>query len=445
MFFAEFLYSYILPAMLVFTGLLLSFRTGFLQFRAFREMFRATVGGMFAKSDKSSSVTPFQTLCTALSATVGTGNIAGVAFAVSMGGPGAVFWMWVAAFIGMITKYTEAALGVYFRKKTHTGNIGGAMYYLKYGVGAKKGLKRTGELLAVLFSLSTIAASFGIGNMSQSAVVKDSIVVLSGDNCSDFTAIGIGIILMLCACPVILGGAGKILKANEKLVPFMALFYIAGASAVIILRYQNIIPAFISIFKGAFCQGSVSGGVSGYAISLGLRRGIFSNEAGLGSAASVYAKSDCDNPYEQGLWGMLEVFIDTIVICTLTALAILTTSSSGEGGGMALAVSAFSSVFGRYGGLFVSVSLVLFAYSSILGWSFYGCAAWSFLFGEKSVIIYKILFTSAIVIGCITDIAVIMGLSDLFNCFMAIPNLTGLIILSGNNLPIFGNSIKKER
>ena len=408
-------------------------------------MFKTTVGGMFAKSDKSSSVTPFQTLCTALSATVGTGNIAGVAFAVSIGGAGAVFWMWIAAFIGMITKFTEAALGVYFREKTPAGNIGGAMYYLKYGVGAKKGLKRTGELLAVLFSLSTVAASFGIGNMSQSAVIKDSIFVLWGDNFSDFTAIGIGIILMLAACPVILGGAGKILKANEKLVPFMALFYIAGASVVILLRYQNIIPAFISIFKGAFCSGSVSGGVAGYGISLGLRRGIFSNEAGLGSAASVYAKSDCDNPYEQGLWGMFEVFVDTIVICTLTALAILTTASASEGGGMALAVSAFSSVFGRYGGLFVSAALVLFAYSSILGWSFYGCSAWSFLFGEKSVIVYKILFILAIVIGCVIDTYVIMGLSDLFNCCMALPNLTGLIILSANNLPIFENGIKKER
>lgn len=389
------------------------------------------------------AVSPFQALCTALSATIGTGNIAGVAYAIAMGGAGAVFWMWVAAFIGMITKYAESVLAVTYRVQTADGYRGGAMYYLKYGLAERFGLKRTGAALACLFSAATVAASFGIGNLSQVAAIRDSVLAAAGAPEGTRGLLIAGIVMCAVAF-VILGGAERIAKANERLVPFMAALYIGGALVILLVHADRVLPAFGRIFREAFSLRSAAGGAGGMllarGLTFGLRRGIFSNEAGLGSSATVHAASAETDPAKQGLWGMFEVFFDTGVICTVTALVILTAcdaavidaAGGAEDGGFSLAVYAFSDVFGCFGGVFIAAAVTLFAFSSLLGWSFYGVRAWEFLFGGRGVGWYRMLFVAAVFFGAFLGTADILRLSDIFNGLMALPNLAGVLLLSGS-------------
>ncbi|MGN1120774.1 MAG: alanine/glycine:cation symporter family protein [Eubacteriales bacterium] len=440
--------------LLIFTGVLLTLRTGGYQFRAFFPMLRHTVGslhvhtsahppantGRSPSAQPADTVSPFQSLCTALSATIGTGNIVGVAYAIVMGGPGAVFWMWVASFLGMILKYAESVLGVYYRVSKDGRLRGGAMYYIERGFAERLHRPKLGRALALLFSAATVAASFGMGNMSQVAAIKESVFAAIHAP-HDAGGLWIGAGVALAAALVLLGGAGRIARANERLVPFMALFYTAGCMVILAVHADRLLPALCAIFGGAFRWNAAAGGVGGFTLAKaagwGFKRGIFSNEAGLGSSAAVHAASCETVPARQGLWGLFEVFVDTGVICTLTALVLLTTgvadSSAGisENAGLSLAVSAFADVFGAFGAGFIALSVTLFAFSSILGWSFYGVRAWEYLFGTKTCALYLFLFAAAAIPGALLRAESILRVSDIFNGFMALPNLAGLLCLTG--------------
>ena len=441
--------------LLIGTGILMTILTGFFQFTHFGYTMKKTIGRLFdkrtTKSRDRNSISQFQALCTALSATIGTGNIAGVAYAITMGGPGAVFWMWIAAVVGMMTNYSENVLGIFYRRRNREQEwSGGAMYYLRDGLGARKGCRAVGGVLAVLFSFFAMVASFGIGNMGQISTIRESVLTvaadLSGDAAMASSRIGgliIGAALMIVAALVIIGGLKRIAETNERIVPFMAVFYILGCLVIVVMNAGQIIPAFGAIFRGAFSFKSAAGGVGGAvianAMTWGFKRGVFSNEAGLGSSVMVHSTSDVKEPVTQGLWGIFEVFVDTIVVCTMTALVILTsgvvnleTGASISGvTKLGLATEAFSRNFGSFGGIFIALAVTLFAFSTCLGWSFYGKKSWEFLFGTKSTMIYKILFLAAILLSSVLDTALAIDLSDTFNGLMAIPNLIGVIALSG--------------
>lgn len=449
--------------LLIGTGVIMTFRSRFFQFSHFGHAMAQTVGSLFKKKDSkengdNKSISQFQALCTALSATIGTGNIAGIAYAITMGGPGAVFWMWVAAIVGMMTHFSENVLGIYYRRRNERGEwCGGAMYYLRDGLGSKKYCKTLGKVLAVLFSIFAVFASFGIGNMGQVVSIKESVLnvfSITGNTTTD--SLILGAIVMVVAALVILGGLSRIAKANEKLVPFMAIFYIIGSVAIIIMNYDMVIPAFGSIFSNAFSMEAAAGGAGGVlikqAITWGFKRGVFSNEAGLGSSVMVHSTANVKEPVTQGLWGIFEVFFDTIIVCTLTALIILTsgvvdinTSVSVSGATkLGLATEAFSNSFGSFGGIFMAIAVTLFAFSTVLGWSFYGTKAWEYLFGAKSTIIYKIIFIGVILAGSTLSADLVIDLSDTFNGLMAIPNLIGVLTLSGTVMAITKN-YKKRR
>lgn len=445
------------------TGVLMTIMTKGFQFTHFGHAMKETVLSMFKKKDilknnDKNSISQFQALCTALSATIGTGNIAGIAIAITMGGTGAIFWMWVAALFGMMTNYSENVLGIYFRRKNKDGEwCGGAMYYISQGLGSKKGCKNIGKVLAILFSIFAIFASFGIGNMGQVASIKDSITnVVSVSDDPKINGLIIGIVVAIVAALVIIGGLTRIAKANERIVPFMAGFYIAGSLAIVIMNADMVGPAFVSIFKHAFTAPALFGGTTGafikQAITWGFKRGVFSNEAGLGSSVMVHSASNVKEPVTQGLWGIFEVFFDTIIVCTLTALLILTTgivdletgaSISGKSK-LALATEAFTNSLGSFGGVFVAVAVTLFAFSTVLGWSYYGTKAWEYLFGTKSVLFYKIIFIGIIVVGSALEVDLVIDLSDTFNGLMAIPNLIGVIALSGTVMAITNNYVKRR-
>ncbi len=450
--------------LLIGTGVVMTILTKFFQFTHFGHMMKQTMGSLFKKKDilKSESkkeLSQFQALCTALSATIGTGNIAGIAYAITMGGPGAVFWMWIAAIVGMMTSFSEKVLGIFYRRKNESGEwCGGAMYYLRDGLGSKRGMKHIGKTLAVLFSVFTIFASFGIGNMGQVVSITESVTSVfsfTGGNVKT-DALIIGIIIMIVAFMVIIGGISRIAGANERIVPFMALFYIIGSIVIVIMNYNMVIPAFASIFKNAFSVKAAAGGVGGavimQAVQWGFKRGVFSNEAGLGSSVMVHSASNVKEPVVQGLWGIFEVFLDTIVVCTLTALVVLTsgvvdleTGASISGATkLGLAAEAFTANFGAFGGIFIAVAITLFAFSTVLGWSFYGTKAWEFLFGTKSTFIYKIVFVGMIVICSTLDATVAIDLSDTFNGLMAIPNLIGVLMLSPVVVKITKNYIERR-
>ena len=388
--------------LLIGTGVLMTVLTGFFQFTHFGHSMKETVGSLFKKKDilkteDEHSISQFQALCTALSATIGTGNISGIAYAITMGGPGAVFWMWVAAIVGMMTNYSENVLGIYFRRRNERGEwCGGAMYYLRDGLGSKKGCAGIGKVLAVLFSLFAVFASFGIGNMGQVASIKESVlnvVRFTGKDTTD--GLIIGAVIVAVAALVIIGGITRIARANERIVPFMAVFYIVGSLVIILSNAGMVIPAFGAIFKGAFSMRAAAGGIGGavikQAITWGFKRGVFSNEAGLGSSVMVHSASNVKEPVTQGLWGIFEVFFDTILVCTMTALLILTsgivdleTGASLSGATkLGLATEAFTAQFGTFGGIFIAVAVTLFAFSTVLGWSFYGTKAWEYLFGKS--------------------------------------------------------------
>ncbi|WP_192929587.1 alanine/glycine:cation symporter family protein [Alkaliphilus serpentinus] len=413
--------------LLVGTGIYYSFRTNFLQVRRFGFTMKETLMKIFEKPEASEEgdITPFQALSTALAATIGTGNIAGVATAIALGGPGAIFWMWVSAFFGMLTKFAEVVLAIQYREKNKEGSfVGGPMYYIEKGLGMK--------WLAVLFSIFGGIAAFGIGNMVQSNSVAAAL-----ETTFKIDPLITGIVLAVAAGLVILGGLKRIASVTERLVPIMAVFYIIGALVILLLNISGIPNAFALIFKHAFTPAAAGGGFAGATIMMAMRygvaRGVFSNEAGLGSAPIAHAAAKTDHPVRQGLWGIFEVFADTIVICTLTALTILSTGVWNSGvTGAALTTKAFSTGLpGTWGGIIVSIGILLFAFSTILSWAYYGEKCAEYLLGSNINKYYRILWLPAIVVGAIGGLELIWHLADTLNGLMAIPNLVGLVLLSG--------------
>lgn len=417
------------PPMLVLiivTGLFLSTKTGFFSVRKIGYILKNTLLKMFDKESKGEGeVTAFQAVATALAATVGTGNIAGVATAIALGGPGAIFWMWFAAILGMTTKFAEVVLAVNFREKTADGRfVGGPMYYITNGLGWK--------WLAVIFAVFGAFAAFGIGNMVQSNSVAAALQ--SSFNLNPWVT---GITLAVLSALVIIGGIKRIGAFTEKLVPFMAAIYILGGLFILIMNIANIPAAIALIFKSAFTGQAAVGGFAGstiaFAMRYGIARGVFTNEAGLGSAPIAHAAATTDHPVRQGLWGVFEVFADTLVICSITALAIVSTGvwQTGETGA-ALTTAAFNAAIPG-GGYIVSIGIVLFAFSTILGWEYYGERCAEYLFGPKVNMIYRIIWIPFIVIGAIGGLEFVWSLADTLNGLMAIPNLIGLIALSGTD------------
>lgn len=445
--------------LLVGTGILMTVLTKGFQVSHFGHWMKHTIGGIFTnrhvtahtgKEDKA--ISQFQSLCTALAATIGTGNIAGVAAAIIAGGPGAIFWMWIVAIFGMMTNYSENVLGIFYRRKNDKGEWqGGAMYYLRDGLGGHKGCKQVGAVLAVLFSAFCVLASFGIGNMSQ----INSIAV----NMKATFAVPplvTGIVLTLLAGLVIVGGLKRIASVTEKLVPFMAIAYVVGALIVVGMNAASVGPAFAAIFKGAFGLKAVGGGIVGSGVKLavtwGMKRGVFSNEAGLGSSVMVHSSSNVREPVKQGMWGIFEVFADTIIVCTLTALTILTSGIVDLNTGAvlstaedtALVAEVFSMSFGKAGSAFITIAILLFAFSTVLGWSHYGATAFAYLSKNKGTMIYKVIFVLFIVVGATMKLDLAWNLSDTFNGLMAIPNLIGVLSLSGLVMKITKNYVDRK-
>ena len=450
------------PIMLVFflcVGLMFTVRTKGFQITHIKDWLDVTFLQLFRKGNKKvlktkdkHAISQFQSLCTALAATIGVGNISGVAIALALGGPGAIFWMWLSAFLGMMTNYAENTLGIKYRYKNEKGNwVGGAMIYIERGLGWK--------WLAVIFSIFCMCASFGIGNMSQGNEIANGLANSFGIP-KPITAI----IIMVLAALVILGGIKRIAAVTEKIVPFMAITYIVGALVVIICNIGAVPEAFASIFQNAFTLPSAAGGIAGFTVMVAMRqgiaRGVFSNEAGLGSSVMEHSASDVQEPVVQGMWGIFEVFADTLVVCTLTALTILTSGvydyteyakyigtdlPEHLKSGVALTSSAFESVFGSLGGQFISIAVMLFAFSTILGWSYYGERAVEYLFGLKAIPIYKIIFIIVIFIGCNASLKLVVDISDTFNGFMALPNLIAITLLSGEVIKMTKNYLARVK
>lgn len=545
------------------TGIFMSVRTGFFQITRIKTWANETFLAIFkkksvTKTDEKKAITQFQALSTALAATIGTGNIAGVATAVCIGGPGAVFWMWISALFGMMTSFSENVLGIFFRKKNEHGEwSGGAMYYLEEGLKEKKGLRHIAKPLSVLFAIFCVLASFGIGNMAQSNSISSAM-----QSNFNIPTVVTGVVLAVIAALVVLGGIKRIAKVTEKLVPFMAIFYIAGCLIIFVMNFRHIPYVFSSIFKSAFSFSAVAGGVGGYiikrAVTMGFKRGVFSNEAGLGSSVMVNCASDVKEPVIQGMWGIFEVFFDTIIVCTLTAFVILSSPAnsvsfeealnnvstqpqyftinytdgetnlidsdinpkyivasddaeegtyteysaktvygqefpikilnsdnvSGENdftfanvmelkgiqakdangnhltnengdpiidsveitevNGVPLVTYAFSQRLGSVSGKILAIAILLFAFSTTLGWSFYGTKALEYLLGTKATIVYKIIFVLFIVVGCTMKLGLAWDISDTFNGLMALPNLIGILSLSGIVVAITKNYIHRR-
>lgn len=545
------------------TGIYMSVRTGFFQITRIKTWANETFLAIFkkksvTKTDEKKAITQFQALSTALAATIGTGNIAGVATAVCIGGPGAVFWMWISALFGMMTSFSENVLGIYFRKKNEHGEwSGGAMYYLEEGLKEKKGLRHIAKPLSVLFAIFCVLASFGIGNMAQSNSISSAM-----QSNFNIPTVVTGVVLAVIAALVVLGGIKRIAKVTEKLVPFMAIFYIVGCLIIFVMNFRHIPYVFSSIFKSAFSFSAVAGGVGGYiikrAVTMGFKRGVFSNEAGLGSSVMVNCASDVKEPVIQGMWGIFEVFFDTIIVCTLTAFVILSSPAnsvsfeealnnvstqpqyftinytdgetnlidsdinpkyivasddaaegtyteysaktvygqefsvkilnsdnvSGENdftfanvmelkgiqakdangnhltnengdpiidsveitevNGVPLVTYAFSQRLGSVSGKILAIAILLFAFSTTLGWSFYGTKALEYLLGTKATIVYKIIFVLFIIVGCTMKLGLAWDISDTFNGLMALPNLIGVLSLSGIVVAITKNYIHRR-
>ncbi len=455
----DFVWGLPMLVMLVGTGILMTLLTKAFQVTKFGHWMKNTIGGIFtdrkitahtSKEDKS--ISQFQSLCTALAATIGTGNISGVAAAIATGGPGSIFWMWIVAIFGMMTNYSENVLGIFYRRKNDQGEwSGGAMYYLKDGLGGCRGCKTIGAVLAVLFSCFCVLASFGIGNMSQ----INSIAV-NMDASFHIPMWVTGVVLMAVAALVIVGGLKRIASVTEKLVPFMAIAYIIGSLVIVLMNASRIGPAFAIIFKCAFTGRAAFGGVVGAtvkdAVTWGMKRGVFSNEAGLGSSVMVHSSSNVKEPVMQGMWGIFEVFADTIVVCSLTALVVLTSGLVDlQTGAMltdtektAMVAEAFEVTFGSFGSYFIAIAVLLFAFSTVLGWSHYGTKAFEYLFGTRAAIGYKIVFVLFIVVGATMNLDLAWDLSDTFNGLMAIPNLIGVVSLSGLVMKITKNYVDRK-
>lgn len=438
----SFVWGPVMLALLVGAGVYFTVRTGFFQVRHIWLCLRKTIfscfGGGAARKGGEGGISPFGSMCTALAATVGTGNIAGVATALTLGGPGAIFWMWVSAFFGMMTAFAENTLGMLYRETGPDGAPrGGPMLYLKNGLGS--------PFLAGAFALFCVLASFGIGNMSQCNSIAEG---LSGTFGVPPLATGLATAAMIAL--VMLGGLSRISSVTERLVPLMALFYMGGAAAVLVIHHAAVPAALGQIIHDAFDLRAGVSGTAGYgmmrALQCGVSRGVFSNEAGLGSSVMVHTAARAGEPCEQGMWAVFEVFFDTIVMCTVTALVILSSGAydpvryglaagtplmSSLATGARLTATAFSTVFGSLGGAFVSVSLALFAFSTLLGWSYYGQRGAEYLFGERIAPVYKFVFVCMTVVGCTMELSLAWAVSDTFNGLMALPNVLGVLALSG--------------
>ncbi len=455
--------------LLLAVGVIMTLVTGLFQITHLRHWWTKTIVTVFKKDNTSTkktdkkSITQFQALCTALAATIGTGNIAGVAAAIYIGGPGAVLWMWVAAFLGMMTNFSENVLGIYYRRKNKDGEwSGGAMYYIKDGMGKKKGLKIFSSILAVLFAIFAILASFGIGNMGQvnkivlnmeSAFFSNVSWELAGINMINLI---IGLVLLVLGGLIILGGLQRIATVAERVIPFMAIAYIVFGLVAVGINYDLIIPAFKSIFNHALGVKALAGGATGAALKLvivqGCKRGVFSNEAGLGSSVMVHSASNVKEPVKQGMWGIFEVFFDTMVVCTMTALIALTSGMIDLNSGIVktgvsdatLISKSFGHVFGQPGEWFVAIAMLLFAFTTVLGWSQYGSKAVEYLFGEKAVKVYKVIFVLMIVSGAVMTSSLAWDISDTFNGLMMLPNLIGVVILSPLVCKITKNYVERK-
>ena len=430
------------PAMvcIIGVGILLSVRTNFIQIRKFPYAIKTTIGRMFKKKEAGDgAMTPFQAVCTALAGTVGTGNIAGVAGAIAIGGPGAVFWMWCSAVLGMCTKFAEVTLAVHFRQRNQDGDwVGGPMYYIQNGLG------KHWQFLAVLYSLFGALTVFGTGNATQVNTIVtaiDSAVVqfvhLSDAFISNMNLI-IGILVAMLVAMVLLGGVKRIGSVSEKLVPFMAVFYVVLSIGVVVLNYTRLPYVFTSIFEGAFCPEAFTGGVIGslfVSMKKGVSRGIFSNEAGLGTGSIAHACADTRKPVKQGMFGIFEVFADTIVICTLTAMVILcsgTPVAYGQAAGAELTIAGFTSTYGGGASLFTAVALCCFAFTTIIGWGLYGSRFAAFLFKTDKIIKpFFVVYSFVAILGATLDLGLLWGIADTFNGLMSIPNLIALLLLSG--------------
>ena len=464
-------------ALLIGTGIIVTICTKVFQVSHIGLWWKNTIGSMFTKNvmkhrKEKGVISPFQALCTALAATVGTGNIAGVAAALCLGGAGARFWMWVAAFFGMMTNYAENVLGIFFRRKNSEGEwSGGAMYYLRDGLGKKKGCKWIGKVLAVLFCIFTMLASFGIGSMGQvnkivanvsaafNVEALSSIMVFDGIS---LYSILLGVLIMILTAVITLGGVKRIANVAEKIVPFMVVLYVIGSLVIIGINYDAILPAFKAIFVNAFKpQAFVGGGIGGVIVAMtnGFKRGVFSNEAGLGSSVMVHSNSSVKEPVKQGMWGIFEVFADTMIVCTMTALVVLT--SGGLAGGVfnvetgevaaglsdaTLVGGAFNEVFswGNIGQRFVAIAMFLFAFTTVLGWSHYGSKAWEYLFGAKSTVVFRIIHVCTVVFGAVLTSSLAWDISDTFNGLMMIPNLIGVLVMLPLVMKITKNYVDRK-
>ena len=433
-------------------GLLLSIKTGFIQLRKFGYAMQQTIGKLFHKKDaKDGALTPFQAVCTALAATVGTGNIAGVAGAIAIGGPGAIFWMWFSALFGMCTKFAEVTLAVHYRETNAEGDlVGGPMYYIK------NGLPKKWHFLAVLFSAFGVLTVFGTGNATQVNTITTAINsallnynVISEKNLT-FSNFVIGVIITFLVAMVLLGGVKRIGKVTEKLVPFMALLYIVFAVGVVLLNLKNLPGVFASIFYGAFSPKAVTGGIVGslfISLKKGVSRGIFSNEAGLGTGSIAHACADTSDPVKQGLFGIFEVFADTIVICTLTALVILCSGvpvGYGQAAGAELTISGFVATYGNWVSIFTAVAMCCFAFSTIIGWGLYGARCIEFLFSVKVIRPFLVVYSFMGIVGATMDLGLLWSIAETFNGLMAIPNLIALFLLSGTVVKLVKEYFGKE-
>lgn len=429
------------PAMIciIGVGLYLSIRTRFLQIRKFPYAIKTTFGRIFHKKDASDgAITPFQAVCTALAATVGTGNIAGVAGAIAIGGPGAVFWMWVSAILGMCTKFSEVTLAVHFRETNENGElVGGPMYYIK------NGLSKNWHFLAYLFAIFGALTVFGTGNATQVNTITTAINsallnynVIGQDSVKTVNLV-IGIVIAILVAMILLGGVKRIAQVTEKLVPFMALFYIILALGVVFLNIKNVPSVFASIFYGAFHPSAVTGGIVGsffLSMKKGVSRGIFSNEAGLGTGSIAHACADTQKPVKQGLFGIFEVFTDTILICTLTALVILCSGVSvnyGQAAGAELTISGFTATYGNWVSIFTAIAMCCFAFSTILGWGLYGARCVEFIFSSKVIKIFMVVYSLVAILGATVDLGLLWSIAETFNGLMSIPNLIAVFLLSG--------------
>ena len=468
--------------LLIIVGILMSVFTGFFQVTHIGHWMKKTVGSMFDSKVKGhtgekASISQFQALCTALAATVGVGNIAGVAAAIMSGGPGAVFWMWVAAFFGMMTNYSENILGIYFRRKNKDGEwSGGAMYYLQDGLGGYKGMKTVGRVLAVIFAVCAVLASFGIGNMGQVNKIvvnftsafdikplSQTIIYTTGSGAQvNLYSLIVGIILMILIGVIVIGGLQRIAAVAERIVPFMVVAFVIGSIVIILKNIVHIGPALGAIFGSAFTAKAAWGAAGGIAlkqvITMGCKRGVFSNEAGLGSSVMVHSNSNVVEPVKQGLWGIFEVFADTMVVCTMTALTILTSGVIDLNTGVAvtdsdstLVAEAFNTVFKfgdfEFGRYFIALAILLFAFTTVLGWSHYGTKAMEYLAGEGrqgAVKVYRVIFVLMVVSGAVMTSSLAWDISDTFNGMMMIPNLIGVVSLAPLVKKITSNYIARR-